>query len=63
MAIDGKSIKSTSVGGNSSYQNFVSMVEVYSHTRGWVVRHKVMSNQHRSEIEIVEELMRELSGC
>ncbi len=32
-------------------------------TRGWVVRHKVMENQHRSEIEIVEELMRELSGC
>jgi predicted transposase YbfD/YdcC len=63
MAIDGKSIKSTSVGGNSSYQNFVSMVSVYSHTRGWVVRHKVMENQHRSEIEIVEELMRELSGC
>jgi len=63
MAIDGKSIKSTSVGGNSSYPNFVSMVSVYSHTRGWVVRHKVMENQHRSEIEIVEELMRELSGC
>jgi predicted transposase YbfD/YdcC len=63
MAIDGKSIKSTLVGGNSSYQNFVSMVSVYSHTRGWVVRHKVMENQHRSEIEIVEELMRELSGC
>jgi len=63
MAIDGKSIKSTSVGGNSSYQNFVSMVSVYSHARGWVVRHKVMENQHRSEIEIVEELIRELSGC
>jgi predicted transposase YbfD/YdcC len=63
MAIDGKSIKSTLVGGNSSYQNFVSLVSVYSHTRGWVVRHKVMENQHRSEIEIVEELMRELSGC
>jgi hypothetical protein len=28
MAIDGKSIKSTSVGGNSSYQNFVSLVSV-----------------------------------
>ena len=58
-----KALIATSVGGNSSYQNFVSMVSVYSHTRGWVVRHKVMENQHRSEIEIVEELMRELSGC
>lgn len=56
MAIDGKSIKSTSVGGQSSYQNFVSLVSVYSHARGWVFRHKVMENQLMSEIEIVEEL-------
>jgi predicted transposase YbfD/YdcC len=62
MAIDGKSIKSTSIGGNSSYQNFVSMVSVYSHERGWVVRHKVMENQHQSEISVVEELIEELSG-
>jgi hypothetical protein len=48
MAIDGKSIKSTLVGGNSSYQNFVSMVSVYSHHHGWVVRHKVMENQQRA---------------
>lgn len=52
----------TSVGGNSSYQNFVSLVSVYSHERGWVVRHKVMENQERSEIEIVESLINELSG-
>ncbi|MEG3851193.1 ISAs1 family transposase [Microcoleus sp. herbarium19] len=63
MAIDGKNIKSTLVGGNSSYQNFVSMVSVYSHKHGWVVRHKVMENQHWSEIEVVEELVKELSGC
>jgi len=62
MAIDGKSIKSTLVGGNSSYQNFVSMVSVYSHEGGWVVRHKVMENHHGSEIEVVEELLKELSG-
>ena len=62
MAIDGKSIKSTSVGGNSSYQNFVSLVSVYSHARGWVVRHKVMENQERSEIQVVEELVQELAG-
>jgi len=62
MAIDGKSIKSTSVGGQSSYQNFVSMVSVYSHHHGWVVRHKVMENHHQSEISVVEELSGELSG-
>jgi hypothetical protein len=62
MAVDGKSIKNISIGGNSSYQNFVSMVSVYSHERGWVVRHKVMENLHQSEIEVVEELIKELSG-
>lgn len=48
MAIDGKSLKSTLVGGNTSYQNFVSMVSVYSHERGPLVRHKVMENQQRA---------------
>ena len=38
------------------------MVSVYSHARGWVVRHKVMENQQQSEIEAVEELIRGLSG-
>jgi predicted transposase YbfD/YdcC len=38
------------------------MVSVYSHDRGWVVRHKVMENQLMSEIEVVEELIKELSG-
>lgn len=62
MAIDGKSIKSTLVGGSSSYQNFVSMVDVYSHHNGWVVRHQVMENKQKSEVEVVQELVKELSG-
>ncbi len=62
MAMDGKSIKSTSVGGSSSYQNFVSMVSVYSHNHGWVVRHQVMENKQKSEVEVVQELVQELSG-
>ncbi len=62
MAIDVKSIKSTLVGGNSSYQNFVSIVSAYSHARGPLVRHKVMENQQQSEICVVEELIRGLSG-
>ncbi|MBU7585015.1 MAG: hypothetical protein KAF91_19260 [Nostoc sp. TH1S01] len=38
FAIDGKCIKSTVTGGNQSYQNFVSIVSVYSHQQGWVIR-------------------------
>lgn len=62
LAVDGKSIKSTLVGGSSSYQNFVSMVSVYSHHHGWVVRHQVMENKQKSEVEVVQELVKELSG-
>lgn len=63
MAIDGKSIKSTLVGGNSEYQNFVNMVSVYSHRAGWVVRHQVMENKQQSEIQALEQLVQELNGC
>jgi hypothetical protein len=45
--MDGKKAKSTSVECSSSYQNFVSMVSVYSHHHGWVVRHQVMENKHK----------------
>jgi len=62
LAVDGKSIKSTLIGGSSSYQNFVSMVSVYSHHHGWVVRHSVMENKQKSEVEVVQELVKELSG-
>ncbi|MCC3464405.1 MAG: ISAs1 family transposase [Microcoleus sp. PH2017_11_PCY_U_A] len=62
MAMDGKSLKSTSVGGSSSYQNFVSIVSVYSHKHGWVLRHQVMENKQKSELEVVEELVQELEG-
>jgi len=39
----------------------VSIVSVYSHARGPLVRHKVMENQQQSEICVVEELIRGLS--
>jgi hypothetical protein len=50
FAIDGKCIKSTVTGGNQSYQNFVSIVSVYSHQQGWVIRHQAMENNKNSEI-------------
>ncbi len=62
FAIDGKCIKSTLIGGNQSCQNFVSVVSVYSHQQGWVVRHQVMENSKQSEIGVVEQLIKMLSG-
>ena len=61
LAIDGKCIKSTLTGGNQSCQNFVSVVSVYSHQQGWVVRHQVMENSKKSEIGVVEHLVQMLS--
>jgi hypothetical protein len=61
-AVDGKSIKSTLIGGNQTCQDFVSIVSVYSHQQGWVVRHQAMQNKKTSEIGIVEQLVETLSG-
>lgn len=62
FAIDGKCIKSTLTGGNKSCQNFVSVISVYSHLQGWVVRHQVMENSKKSEIGVVEQLVKTLFG-
>ena len=62
FVIDGKCIRSTLTSGNDSYRNFVSVVSVYSHQQGWVVRQQVMENSKKSEIGVVEKLVEMLSG-
>jgi hypothetical protein len=63
LAIDGKSIRCTVSDYNESYQNFISMVSVYSHQRGMVLRTQTISNKLDSEIAIVEKLVQEFCGC
>lgn len=55
-SIDGKSIKCTSVGGNSSDQDFACLVSVYGQTVG-VVRLELMYNAQESEIEVAKRLL------
>ena len=62
LAIDGKSIRCTLTDSNNSYQNFISMVSVYSHQRGIVLRTQTMSNKLESEITVVEKIVREFCG-
>jgi hypothetical protein len=57
LAIDGKSIRCTVTDYSQSYQNFISVVSVYSHQRGIVLRTQVMSNKLDSEIKVVEQLL------
>ena len=55
-SIDGKSIKCTSTGGNSSKQNFASLVSVYGQEAG-VVQVALMYNAKESEIEVAKRLL------
>jgi predicted transposase YbfD/YdcC len=55
-SIDGKSIKCTAVGGNSSEQNFACLVSVYGQSVG-VIRLQLMYNAKASEIAVARELL------
>jgi hypothetical protein len=60
MAIDGKAIASTVTDYDTAYQNFVSLVSVFSHKRGQVLTTARLDNQKRSEISTVRALIEAL---
>jgi predicted transposase YbfD/YdcC len=62
LSIDGKSIKCTSVGGNTSQQNFTSLVSVYDDQVAGVVQLQIMQNKKESEIGVAQNLISELAG-
>ena len=57
LAIDGKSIRCTLTDYGHSYQDFISVVSVFSHQRGLVLRMQPMSNQEISEMAVVQQLV------
>jgi hypothetical protein len=57
LSIDGKSIKSTVDSYNTSYQNFVSMVSVFSQKRGQVIRTATYENKKIGEASVVQEML------
>ena len=59
-SLDGKALASTVTDYASSYQNFVSLVSLFSHTRGQVLRAAKLENQKCSEIPTVRELIEAL---
>lgn len=61
-SIDGKSIKCTSVGGNSRAQNFATLVSVYSQQAG-VVQLTLMYNAKESEIAVAKQLVQTLTSA
>jgi predicted transposase YbfD/YdcC len=58
-SIDGKSIRSTSTGGNTSAQNFISVVSVYEQHLG-VLQVSLMENAKVSEIQVAQALIAQL---
>jgi predicted transposase YbfD/YdcC len=61
LSIDGKSIKCTSTGGNTSSQNFTSLVSVYDDETAGVVQIQIMENKKQSEIGVAQNLISELA--
>jgi hypothetical protein len=60
MAMDGKALASTVTDYETSYQNFVSLVSVFSHKRGQVLSAAKLENQKSSEIPTVRDLIEAL---
>lgn len=61
FVIDGKAIASTVSDYNKSYQDFVSLVSVFSQKQGQVVKAARLHNGKGSEIHAVEHLIRVLN--
>lgn len=60
LSLDGKALGSTVTEYDSSYQNFVSFVSVFTHKRGQVIACGLLENKKSSEIPKVKELIEAL---
>jgi len=58
LAVDGKAIASTVSNYDNSYQDFISLVSVFSQREGQVVGFDRLSNKKSSEIPTFEEMVR-----
>ena len=57
FSVDGKALGSTVTESDSAYQNFVSLVSVFSHKRGQVAGVAALENLKSSEIPTVQDLI------
>ena len=60
FSIDGKALGSTVNDYSSEYQNFISLVSVFSHKRGQVIKVSKIENKKESEIPTVVEIIKTL---
>lgn len=57
MAIDGKSIRGSVTAYNQSAQNFMMLVSVFSHKRGFVLHSQPMENKKIGEQQVVQSIV------
>lgn len=57
LAVDGKSIKGSLRNYDTAQQNFVMLVSLCSHQRGFVVHSQPMENKQMSEQHLVQQLL------
>jgi DDE_Tnp_1-associated len=62
VALDGKAIKSTVAGGNTSFQNFVAVVSAFGHSSGMVYGMQSYENSKSGETQCLQDLVEKL-GC
>ena len=60
VAIDGKSIKGTVTEPGTAYQNFVSLVSVYSSQQGVVLATQQFESKKSSELKVVQTMLEAL---
>jgi len=60
IALDGKAVKSTVSGGQSSFQNFVSVVSAFGHTSGLVYGMESYENGKSAEAQSLRDLIEQL---
>lgn len=62
ISIDGKSLRGTLTDYSKKYQNFVSIVSAFSHSKKFVLMSKSFENKKASEIPVVAELILSLAA-
>lgn len=60
MAIDGKSIKGTVTEPRTAYQNFISLVSVYSSRTGVVLKSQQFEAKDNCELKVVQTMLEAL---
>ena len=60
VAMDGKSIKGTVTEPGTAYQNFISMVSLYSSQQGVVLASQQLESKHNSELKVVQTMLEAL---